>query len=60
MTKIEIVYTSGKKEIMDTEKYTAETLNTELEYAIAHKKSYTQVDGFSIFPNMVKEVREVK
>lgn len=59
MTKIEIVYTSGKKEILETEKYTAETLNTELEYASANKKSYMEVDGFSIFPNLIKEVREV-
>jgi len=60
MNKIEIVYTSGEKEIFETEKYTAETLNQELEVAYAHKKSYMEVDGFSLFPNLVKEVREVK
>lgn len=60
MNMIEIVYTSGKKEILETEQYTAETLNHELEVAYAHKKSYMEVDGFSLFPNLVKEVRQVK
>lgn len=60
MNKIEIVYTSGKKEIFETGKHNAETLNQELEVAYAHKKSYMEVDGFSLFPNLIKEVREVK
>lgn len=60
MNKIEIVYTSGKKEVFETGKYTAETLNAELEIAFAHKKSYLELDGFSLFPNLIKEVREVR
>ncbi len=60
MNKIEIVYTSGKKEIFETGKYTTETLKQEIEVAFAHKKSYMEVDGFSLFPNLIREVREVK
>lgn len=60
MSKIEIVYKSGKKETLETESHTAETLKRELEVAAAHKKSYMEVDGFSIFPNLIKEVRELK
>jgi hypothetical protein len=60
MSKIEIVYKSGKKETLETESHTAETLRKELEVAVAYKKSYMEVDGFSIFPNLIKAVREVK